>query len=95
MLAHLHLIASCSCTHVWPVRGATHHAAGTFNSGMPWLVDTLRHAVYGKHRSTLADASARAHPRCQALLCSAHLLFQVLCILVASQLRVAWQTQLG
>ncbi|KAK9840749.1 hypothetical protein WJX81_002183 [Elliptochloris bilobata] len=30
---------------------------GTFNSGMPWMIDTMRHVLYGKHRSTMADAS--------------------------------------
>ncbi len=38
----------------------THGAAraGTYNSGMPFMVDTLRRVLYGKHRSTLVDASS-------------------------------------
>ena len=59
------VLAYCSCSHAWPFE-MQHHVAGTYNSGMPWMIDTLRHTVYGKHRSTLADASARAHPRSKA-----------------------------
>ena len=32
--------------------------AGTFNSGMPFMVDTLRRTLFGKRRSTMVDASA-------------------------------------
>ena len=34
--------------------------AGTYNSGLPHLIDKLRYVVYGKHRRTTIDASERA-----------------------------------
>ena len=33
--------------------------AGTYNSGLPHLIDKLRYVVYGKHRRTTIDASVR------------------------------------
>lgn len=53
----------CTCNTVLSRSCAYGLAAGTFNSGMPFMVDTLRHVLYGKHRSSMADASARADPQ--------------------------------
>ena len=53
----------CMSAHASRAHALTGLAAGTFNSGMPFMVDTLRHVLYGKHRSSMADASARADPQ--------------------------------
>ena len=41
------------------------YAALTFNSGLAHLVDVLRVALYGKHRSTFVDASNERCARCE------------------------------
>lgn len=44
------------------------YAALTFNSGLAHLVDVLRVALYGKHRSTFLDASNERCAHCEGML---------------------------